>query len=305
MIEDKSKHFQDKLYEMSNYFECLKHLIDKKNFPKVLMLNGKKGQGKFTMVHHLLSYYFDCKNYDTKSLIINNNNFLFKNIKTNINNDILYFNCSEQSIKIDNIRELKNTLQKTSINKFNRFILFDDVEYLSNNCVNALLKSIEEPNKINHFILINNKSRPIIETLKSRSLELNIYLNKSKKLKIIENLLKDQKINNVDENLKNTALTPGEFLIFNDILNAEDISLGDNITSNVNKLFLLSKKKKNIIYINFAIYLINIHFMTKAKNNFNIDECIDRKSYIIKKLIDADKLNLNYKNTISELESYY
>ena len=167
------------------------------------------------------------------------------------------------------------------------------------------MKSIEEPNKINHFILINNKSRPIIETLKSRSLELNIYLNKSKKLKIIENLLKDQKINNVDENLKNTALTPGEFLIFNDILNAEDISLGDNITSNVNKLFLLSKKKKNIIYINFAIYLINIHFMTKAKNNFNIDECIDRKSYIIKKLIDADKLNLNYKNTISELESYY
>ena len=305
MIEDKSKHFQNKLYEMSNYFECLKHLIDKKIFPKVLMLNGKKGQGKFTMVHHLLSYYFDCKNYDTKSLIINNNNFLFKNIKTNINNDILYFNCSEQSIKIDNIRELKNTLQKTSINKFNRFILFDDVEYLSNNCVNALLKSIEEPNKINHFILINNKSRPIIETLKSRSLELNIYLNKSKKLKIIENLLKDQKINNVDENLKNTALTPGEFLIFNDILNAEDISLGDNITSNVNKLFLLSKKKKNVIYINFAIYLINIHFMTKAKNNFNIDECIDRKSYIIKKLIDADKLNLNYKNTISELESYY
>ena len=305
MIEDKNKHFQNKLYEMSNYFECLKHLIDKKIFPKVLMLNGKKGQGKFTMVHHLLSYYFDCKNYDTKSLTINNNNFLFKNIKTNINNDILYFNCSEQSIKIDNIRELKNTLQKTSINKFNRFILFDDVEYLSNNCVNALLKSIEEPNKINHFILINNKSRPIIETLKSRSLELNIYLNKSKKLKIIENLLKDQKINNIDENLKNTALTPGEFLIFNDILNAEDISLEDNIISNVNKLFVLSKKKKNMIYINFAIHLINIHFMTKAKNNFNIDECINRKSYIIKKLIDADKLNLNYKNTISELESYY
>ena len=58
MIGDKNKHFQNKLYEMNNYFESLKHLIDKKNFPKVLMLNGKKGQGKFTMVHHLLSYYF-------------------------------------------------------------------------------------------------------------------------------------------------------------------------------------------------------------------------------------------------------
>ena len=126
MIEDKNKHFQSKLYGMNNYFKCLKHLIDKKNFPKVLMLTGKRGQGKFTMVHHLLSYYFDYKNYDTKLLIINNNNFLFKNIKININNDIIYFNCSEQSIKIDNIRELKNTLQKSMTLLDNRAAFFQE-----------------------------------------------------------------------------------------------------------------------------------------------------------------------------------
>ena len=64
MIEDKNKHFQSKLYGMNNYFKCLKHLIDKKNFPKVLMLTGKRGQGKFTLVNHFISYIFDKKKYD-------------------------------------------------------------------------------------------------------------------------------------------------------------------------------------------------------------------------------------------------
>ena len=45
-----------------------------------------------------------------------------------------------------------------------RFIIFDDVEYLNNNCVNALLKTIEEPIEINHFVLINNQNNNILET---------------------------------------------------------------------------------------------------------------------------------------------
>ena len=45
--------------------------------------------------------------------------------------------------------------------------MFDDVECLSDNCVNALLKTIEEPSDVNYFILINNKSQNILDTLKS------------------------------------------------------------------------------------------------------------------------------------------
>ena len=40
------------------------------------------------------------------------------------------------------------------------------------------LKIIEEPTKNNYFIFINNKTKPILETIKSRSLELKIILNK-------------------------------------------------------------------------------------------------------------------------------
>ena len=39
----------------------------------------------------------------------------------------------------------------------------DDVEVFNNNSLNALLKLIEEPNKNNYFLLINNETQPLIE----------------------------------------------------------------------------------------------------------------------------------------------
>ena len=39
------------------------------------------------------------------------------------------------------------------------------LNYLIIIVLNALLKIIEEPSKNNYFILINNKSKPLIETL--------------------------------------------------------------------------------------------------------------------------------------------
>ena len=33
-------------------------LFDNQKLPKVLMLTGKKGQGKFTLINHLMSLYF-------------------------------------------------------------------------------------------------------------------------------------------------------------------------------------------------------------------------------------------------------
>ena len=53
-----------------NLLELFK-LLDKGKFPKVLMLSGKKGQGKFTLIHHFLSYIFDKDNYDLINTTIN------------------------------------------------------------------------------------------------------------------------------------------------------------------------------------------------------------------------------------------
>ena len=52
------------LFEASENFNFLKNLYIKKKLPKVLMLSGKKGSGKATLVNHLLYYIFDKENYN-------------------------------------------------------------------------------------------------------------------------------------------------------------------------------------------------------------------------------------------------
>ena len=63
------------------------------------MFQVKKGQGKFTLTHHLISYIFDKKNYDLKNLTINEKNKLSSMIlKENYNQNIIYFNCLNNKI---------------------------------------------------------------------------------------------------------------------------------------------------------------------------------------------------------------
>ena len=63
----------------------------------------------------------------------------------------------------------------------------------------------------NYFILINNQQKNILETLKSRSIEIYIFLNNSVKIDIIKKLLLDYKIEDKID-IKNSKLTPGNYL---------------------------------------------------------------------------------------------
>ena len=59
------------LYELSDKLFFLTNLLKKKKFPKVLMLSGKKGIGKSTLINHFITYVYDHSNYDLKNNIIN------------------------------------------------------------------------------------------------------------------------------------------------------------------------------------------------------------------------------------------
>ena len=53
----------------------------------------------------------------------------------------------------------------------------DDIDSYNLNCLNALLKILEEPSENTYFFLINNKSKSIIQTIKSRCIEIKIHIN--------------------------------------------------------------------------------------------------------------------------------
>ena len=293
---------EKKLYGLEKYLSNLIELFDNNKLPKVMMLTGKKGQGKFTLVNHLMSYIFDKENYDLKDNCILNENKLH-NIKENSNGNVIYFNCIKKNIKIEEIRNLKSTLQKSSINNFNRFVIFDDVEYLSGNCVNALLKTIEEPSITNYFILINNQRQNILETLKSRSIEFIFFLNNFSKIDITKKLLLDHKIEDKIA-IKNSKLTPGNYLRYNKILLDDKININDDLISNLKKLFKLNKLKKNEEYLSFAIYLVDQYYFNLSRNSTKVDNINNKRIKIIRKIHDSSKLNLNHTNLLVEIENY-
>ena len=86
----------------------------------------------------------------------------------------------------------------------------------NNNSLNALLKIIEEPKAKDHFILINNKTKGLIRTIYSRSIEIKIFLNDISRIKIIKNLINHRK-QKVLIDYESLNITPGNFLIYNEI----------------------------------------------------------------------------------------
>ena len=204
-------------------------------------------------------------------------------------------------MKIENIRNLRLDLQKTTIDNKVRFIILDDVEKFNLNCLNSLLKIIEEPSVFNHFILINNNKSSILETIRSRSIEFKIFLSISAINKIIKNIID---LNNIVSKIdfNRIMITPGDFIKFNNICLENDIDYDKNIIVNIRKLFNLYKIKKNYDYLDFCIFLVNKHFFDKFKKNEFNDLIISDRSLIINKINFMKSLNLNSLSTLSDIE---
>ena len=140
---------------MKEDFELLKNLYKKDSFPKVLMLSGKKGTGKSTLINHLMFFIFDRENYDEKKNEFKINTSFYQSFLNDIFENIIYLpGTFYRNIKIEDIRRLKQKILQTTIINKPRFIILDDVEVFNNNSLNALLKVIEEPSEKNYFLLI-------------------------------------------------------------------------------------------------------------------------------------------------------
>lgn len=83
---------------------------------------------------------------------------------------------SEESIKVDDVREI---LHKLSLTKWDsggkRFVYIPGAENLTASSSNALLKSLEEPGEGTHFILTSPSRRAILKTILSRCSVVNFY----------------------------------------------------------------------------------------------------------------------------------
>ena len=290
------------LFCLQDKLNFLISLYRNSNLPKVLMLSGDKGSGKSTLVNHFLYSIYDEINYK-KDNKISENSLFYKQFSQDIFSNIIYLKGSDyKNIKIEDIRNLKHKLRQSTVLDRDRFIILDDVELFNKNSLNALLKIIEEPGR-NFFVLINNKSKPILETIKSRSIEIKIILNHQEKLTIVNNLIKlfDSK---PVLNYETTNLSPGNFIKFDYILNSNNINIIDDYISNLSVLLNLHKKNKDILFLNIAFFLTEYYFKNKYEKDFLKNKnTYEIKKFIFKNLNDYLTLNLNHFSLINAISN--
>jgi DNA polymerase-3 subunit delta' len=290
------------LFCLQDKLNFLISLYKKKNLPKVLLLTGDKGSGKSTLVNHFLHLIYDEVNYKKNNKISEISPF-FKQFMQDIFSNIIYLRGSDYKIiKIEDIRILKNKLRQSTALDRDRFIILDDVELFNKNSLNALLKIIEEPGK-NFFILINNKSKPILETIKSRSIEIKIILSHQDKLMITNNLIE---LFNLKPalNYKSTNLSPGNFIKFDYILNNNNINISDDYITNLSVLLNLYKKNKDILFINIAFFLTDYYFKNEYEKDFsNSNNIYEIKKFIFNNLNDYLMLNLNQFSLLNSISN--
>ena len=295
-----------RLFGLENEFNFLKKMISSDKFPKTLMLTGNRGVGKSTMISHLMHYYFDKKIYNENENTFSNESIFFNQFIENLFPNILYLNGSDyRNVRIDDIRKIIYDLNKSPIKKDKRFIILDDIDSFNINSLNALLKIIEDPGKNNFFILINNKSNKLLNTIRSRSIEIKIMINNKDRLSISSSLLKYFNQDRIfDENL--VSSTPGNFLRFNYIFNNNSLDINEKFLTNFSNILKIYKKEKNIFYKEMLLFFVEYNFQKlKSQGIFNNKKIIEKKLSILKNINDFFLYNLNQNTLLSNLEENY
>ena len=299
----------NKLFGYDKLFNNFVTLFNTNKLPKILILTGDKGIGKFTFIFHFINFVLSKQaksSYDMENFSIQFDSNIIKKIKSNVEQNFNYLGCDKQSnVSVDSIRELKLKLSKTPLNNLPRFNVIDDVELINLNSANALLKLIEEPSDYDYFFLINNKNNKVIETLFSRSIEFKIFLSLDDKKNIFK-LITEQL--NLENNFLHDYLeysTPGNLLKFNFILQELGIETLENFDDTIYKLLEGFKKTKNITYFNLIIFLIDIKFSEIiGANNKNTLKIIEIKNKILDLLYQYNNFNLNMLNVFNQYKVY-
>ena len=292
------------LFGLTDQFNLLVNLYKSNKFPKTLMLSGEKGSGKFTLINHFLTFLNDEKNYDLKNKKINNQSDFYKQYYNNVFPNIIHIEGKNfKNISVEDIRELKSKLHKTNISNKNRYIILDDIETFNINTLNALLKLIEEPSLKNYFILINNKTKKLIDTVQSRSLEFKILLTKKKRSDIIKSLINLNNLNIfIDYNFFN--LTPGNFLFFNQVFQDNEINIEDDYIKNLTILINMYHKNKDTNITNIILFLTDYYFhQLIKKEGLEISKVIENKSFVVNNINKFITFNINQNSLLNAINN--
>ena len=243
--------------------KILTNIIEKQYFPN-LLLYGPPGTGKTTTIINLIKKYHEKLNIKSKGLII-------------------HLNASDDrgvDIVRNQINQFVNT--KTLFNNGIKFIILDEVDYMTKNAQSALRYLIQQYSSNIRFCLICNYISRIDTALQNEFVRLKFCnLPKSKIISFLKNIIIKENIQISDEKLNHIQ----------NIFNSDMRSMINYIQSNSS---ILIKNNYEVISDNVWDELIENYF----KENKSIDKITN---YIKKSCI---KYNIRIKNFIIKFISY-
>ena len=295
------------LYGYNKYLFNLIELYNKNKLPNKIIFSGNSGIGKCTLAYHLVNYIFTINeknkyNIDKNLISIDNHsyNLIIKN--THPNFFLISNEGDKMNIQVSKVREMIEFTNKSSFNGECKVILIDNIEYLNTNSVNSLLKIIEEPNSNIYFFLIHNSKQSILDTLKSRCIKYNLFLNYDDSIGIINKVLKNNFYQNLNEDFKNYYNTPGDIIkLYNFFKNNEineEISVEELLNLIINKLLY---KKDMYLKINMPLF-IEIYFKKKINYFTSKDKVYYFYKYFLLKISECNKYNLDLESVLIEFK---
>ena len=179
-----------------NQRTLLERLFLKDRLPHALLFSGPGGIGKRQTAYELAAAIYCEKNsganssYKACGKCKNCMLFASDNIP-----DFKEIDCLERTnVNAENIRELLYSLNLNSFFSGKRIVILNNAEFLPVQSANILLKSLEEPRKDTHFILISANPYRLPQTLLSRCQIMHFNVLSPAEIDVIFN----QNKNNLD-----------------------------------------------------------------------------------------------------------
>ena len=206
------------------------------------------------------------------------------------------------NIQVSKIREMIHFSNKSSFNGECKIILIDNIEYLNISSVNSLLKIIEEPNNNIYFFLVHNSKEIILDTLKSRCIKFNLFLNYDERVEVINKLLNNNFYKSLNSDFKNYYNSPGDIIKLHNFFNSNEIDETINIDDLLNLIINKFLYKKDLYLKTNLPFLIEIFFKKKINYFTSKDKIYYFYKYFLLKVSECNKYNMDLESILIEFK---
>ena len=307
-------------YDLISHEENIDFILKsykKERLHQAYIFSGTEGIGKATFAYSLARFLLSDLNLD--GFTLDRSHKVSKLIESNTHPDLLIIeptsNKKDRFISIDQARRCSDFFSHTpSMSKW-RICIIDSIDFMDINSSNTILKILEEPPSYCLFMIIAQKIDSVIDTIRSRCIELKFKdINNdiiTKKLKLLKPELLDSEVSSF-VNLSEGSIGKLNDLVKEESLNIhkelENIILNKEISSSIYSFsdFILKEdatSNKFNFFVNCIIFKVNLLVKRLAISNSPrvIKEGLDLRGNILKLVQQERVFKLNKKQTIISL----